>query len=283
MATATLTLVDAIREAARPLTGHAEDYDALVELIGDARVVLLGEASHGTHEFYHERARITRRLIEEEGFCAVAVEGDWPDAHRVNRYVRGRGSDASADAALSGFQRFPTWMWRNVDVLTFVDWLKGHNDALPADRRRAGFYGLDLYSLYTSIHSVIEYLERVEPEAAQRARERYACFDHFGEDPQAYGFAAEVGATRACEDEAVQQLLDLRLRAAELAHREATDEEEDEHFYAEQNAQLVKDAEEYYRSMFRRRDTSWNLRDAHMAETLGALVDHFDREREGEK
>ncbi|HET8654843.1 MAG TPA: erythromycin esterase family protein [Longimicrobiaceae bacterium] len=282
MATITTTLADVVRDAARPLTGHQEDYDDLMELIGDARVVLIGEASHGTHEFFHERARITRRLIEEKGFSVVAVEGDWPDCYRVNRFVRGHGPDASADAALSDFQRFPAWMWRNVDVLTFVDWLRGYNDSLAEGRPRVGFYGLDLYSLYASMHAVVDYLERVDPEAARRARYRYACFDHFGEDAQAYGFAAEVGATRSCEDEAVQQLQELRLRAGEYAFRDGG-VPEDEHFYAEQNARLVKNAEEYYRSMFRRRDASWNLRDAHMAETLGALVDHFDGERGGER
>ena len=144
-------LIDTLRESAHPLTGAARDYDPLLRLIGDARFVLLGEASHGTHEFYKARADITRRLITEKGFNAVAVEADWPDAYRVNCYVRGAGDDETAEEALSGFKRFPTWMWRNTDVVDFVEWLHERNDGLPPDARQAGFYGLDLYSLYTSI------------------------------------------------------------------------------------------------------------------------------------
>lgn len=268
--------IDVVAARAHPLTGHLPDYDPLIAAIADARVVLLGESTHGTHEFYHERARITRRLIEEEGFEFVAVEADWPDAYRVNRFVRGTGEDASAAAALGGFERFPTWMWRNTDVLTFVDWLREYNDALPATRGRVGFYGLDLYSMFTSMHEVVRYLDEVDPEAAGRARYRYGCFEQFGEDSQAYGYAAEIGATRSCEDQAVQQLEELRQRAAELASRDGRIPE-DEFFYAEQNARLVLNAEEYYRSMFAGRISSWNLRDQHMAETLEALLTHFGR------
>ena len=196
MNTATLTdlshdlLIEAVREAAHPLRGAADDYDPLLELIGDARFVLIGEASHGTHEFYRERAQITKRLIREKGFNAVAVEADWPDAYRVNRYVRGRGDDAEAIDALAGFQRFPTWMWRNADVLDFVGWLRDHNDSVRPGTPKVGFYGLDLYSLHASMAAVIAYLDKVDPEAAERARHRYACFDLYGDDPQAYGFAA---------------------------------------------------------------------------------------------
>jgi erythromycin esterase-like protein len=266
---------DHIASSAHPISGHYPDYDPLVQAIGDARVVLLGESSHGTHEFYHERARITRRLIEEEGFTIVAVEADWPDAYRVNRFVRATGGDASAAEALGGFERFPTWMWRNTDVLTFVDWLREHNAARPHGTRAAGFYGLDLYSMFTSMHEVVRYLDTVDAEAAERARYRYGCFEVYGEDSQAYGFAAEVGASRSCEDQAIQQLEDLRRRAAELASRDGRIPE-DEFFYAEQNARLVSNAEEYYRSMFGGRISSWNLRDQHMAETLEALLGHFD-------
>jgi erythromycin esterase-like protein len=270
--TAAPTLGSLIRRAAVPLTGHGTDYDAFMEMVGDARIVLLGEATHGTHEFYHERARITQRLIEERGFTAVAVEADWPDAYRVNRYVRGVSGDGSPNEALSDFRRFPTWMWRNVDVLNLVGWLREYNDSLAAGRPKVGFYGLDLYSLYSSMEAVVRYLDEVDPEAARRARGRYACFEHFREDSQAYGYAAEMGITPRCEDEAVRQLMELRERAGELAR----DVPEDEHFYAEQNARLVKNAEEYYRSMFRGRVSSWNLRDCHMADTLEALVRHFD-------
>src|SRR3954462_7565866 len=173
--TAAAPVAPALRSAAHPLTGAAHDYDPLLQLIGDARVVLLGEASHGTHEFYRERARITRRLIEEKNFGAVAVEADWPDAYKVNRWVRGSGQDHTALEALGGFERFPRWMWRNRDVLGFVEWLRRHND-LQRPEGRAGFYGLDLYSLFGSIEAVIGFLEKVAPEAAQRARFRYSCF-----------------------------------------------------------------------------------------------------------
>jgi erythromycin esterase-like protein len=267
---------DTLRAAAHPLSGSALEYDPLIELIGGARIVLLGEASHGTHEFYRERARITQRLIEEVGFNVVAVEADWPDAYRVNRWVRGGVSDTVAAEALGDFVRFPRWMWRNRDVLAFVSWLRDFNDALPAGERKVGFYGLDLYSLFGSIAAVIDYLDQVDPEAARRARSRYACFDHFAEDSQAYGYAADVGMSPSCEDAVLHQLLDLRAKAAELSRRDGRIPE-DEYFFAEQNARLVKNAEHYYRTMFRGRIASWNLRDGHMAETLEALLSHFDR------
>jgi erythromycin esterase-like protein len=272
--TITLPPAAVIRDAARPIEG-VRDYDPLLELIGNAQVVLLGEASHGTHEFYRERARITQRLIEEEGFAAVAVEADWPDAYRVNRWVRLNSQDRTALEALGGFERFPRWMWRNRDVLAFANWLRKHNQSQP-EARRVGFYGLDLYSLFASMQEVIRFLENVDPEAATRARYRYSCFDAFGEDTQAYGYAAEFGVTRSCEDQAVQQLIELQRRAAELAKRDGM-VAEDELFYAEQNARLVKNAEQYYRTMFRGRVESWNLRDRHMAETLEALIAHLGR------
>jgi erythromycin esterase-like protein len=184
--------LDVLLDAVHPLAGSANDYDPLLELIGDSRLVLLGEASHGTHEFYRERALITRRLIEEKGFSGVAVEADWPDAYRVNRYVRGAPEDGDAEEALRGFQRFPTWMWRNAEVLDFVGWLRAHNESRdPADA--VGFYGLDLYSLYASIEEVIAYLERIDPPAAARARERYACFEQFGGESQEYGRSVSMG------------------------------------------------------------------------------------------
>ena len=256
----------------QPLEGGAGDYDRLVERLGRARFVLIGEASHGTHEFYRERAAITRRLITEKGFNAVAVEADWPDAYRVNRYVRGTSDDRSADQALSDFKRFPSWMWRNDVVLDFVQWLHAHNASNPGSR--AGFYGLDLYSLFTSIEHVLSYLERVDPMAARRARYRYGCFDHYGEDTQAYGYVASFDLERSCEDAVVAELVELRRRAAEYASRDGQVATE-EFFAAEQNARLVKNAEEYYRTMFEGQVSSWNLRDRHMGETLDALYQHL--------
>ena len=256
----------------QPLQGDARDYDALLELVGDARFVLVGEASHGTHEFYAERAAITRRLIVEKGFNAVCIEGDWPDTYRVTRYVRGESEDRTAEAALEGFVRFPAWMWRNVVVRDFVAWLRGFN----ADHRdaRIGFYGLDLYSLFGSIQSVLEYLDRLDPEAAKRARYRYGCFEHFGEDSHAYGYATSASIVDPCEDEAVRQLVDLRSLQASHAALDGA-RAADEFFSAEQNARLVRNAEHYYRAMYRGRASSWNLRDRHMAETLDAVATHL--------
>lgn len=267
-------LTDVVREAAHQLTGVAEDYDPLMKMIGDSPLVLIGEATHGTHEFYRERAQITKRLIREKGFTAVAVEADWPDAYRVNRYVRGASTDGDAVEALGGFKRFPSWMWRNADVLDFVGWLRTHNDELPRGTTRVGFYGLDLYSLHTSIEAVLTYLEKVDPEAAARARTRYACFDHFGKDEQAYGYATGLGLSKSCEQEVVSQLVELHNRAAEYARRDGR-VSPDDYFYAEQNARLIINAEQYYRSMFRGRISSWNLRDLHMAETLESLINYL--------
>jgi erythromycin esterase-like protein len=263
-----------IAAAAHPLTGADTDYDPLLELVGDARFVLLGEATHGTHEFYAERARITRRLIGEKGFAAVAVEADWPDAYRVNRYVRAQGDDADGVAALAGFRRFPAWMWRNTEVAEFVAWLRGYNDAVAGGVPKVGFYGLDLYSLFTSIEEVLRYLEAVDPQAAAEARRHYACFDHFEEDSQHYGYAAATGLSESCQQGVLRQLQLMQQRAMDLMQASG----EDAFFYAQQNARLVKNAEEYYRTMFRGRVSSWNLRDSHMAETLDALAQHLSKD-----
>lgn len=266
-------ITDAVREVAHPLTGTAADDDRLMELVGNARFGLIGEATHGTHEFYHQPAEITKRLIQEKGFTAVAVEADWPDAYRVNRFVRVSDDSTPAEALLS-FDRFPTWMWRNTDVLNFVGWLRQYNDTLPQNAA-IGFYGLYLYSLHASIEEVLKYLDKVA-DAAKRARYRYSCFEHFEEDTQAYGYAVSFGLSQSCEDDAIDRLLELQRQTAEYAQRDGL--AEDEFFYAEQNARLVKNAEEYYRSMFRGRVSSWNLRDRHMAETLDLFVTHLDRQ-----
>jgi erythromycin esterase-like protein len=263
--------------AVHPLSGSDADYDPLIERAAGKRFVLIGEASHGTHDFYRERAEITKRLITEAGFTVVAVEADWPDAYRVNRYVRGAGDDATPDEALSDFRRFPAWMWRNTEVAGFVGWLREHNEGLAPGAPRAGFYGLDLYSLHTSMQEVVRYLEEVDPDGAARARERYACFDHFGPDPQVYAYEAGLAGAEPCEQQAIAQLRDLQGRIAERAAELGIDE--DRHFYAEQNARLVVDAEAYYRSSFRGGIVGWNLRDSHMAETLAALVEHLERSR----
>jgi erythromycin esterase-like protein len=269
------SLLATVREAARPLTGDARDYDSLLTLVGDARIVLIGDATHGTHEFYRERARITQRLIREKGFTAVAIEGDWPDAYRANRYVRGTSADVTAEQALSSFTRFPRWMWGNTVVRDFVEWLRDYNEALPAATARVGFYGLDLYSLFSSIDVVVQFLEREDPEAARRARERYACFARYGSDPEAYARAAASTPDVSCERGALEQFQELqqwtaaRMPQADAARRE-------ELFSLLQNARVVKDAEEYYRSLYRGAIVTWNMRDRHMAETLDALAAHHD-------
>ena len=253
-----------------------DDYDRLLALVGDARFVLIGEASHGTHEFYRTRAEITQRLIHDKGFSAVAVEADWPDAYRVNRYVRGVGDDPTANESLADFRRFPTWMWRNADVLDFVGWLRDHNDLQRTNDGKAGFYGLDLYSLYRSIEVVLAYLDKVDPEAARRARYRYSCFEDFDEDSQQYGYSAGFGLSASCEREAIEQLVELQRTAAEYARRDGQ-LAADEAFFVAQNARVVANAERYYRTMFGGRVSSWNLRDRHMVETLHELDAHLSR------
>jgi erythromycin esterase-like protein len=280
---------DLLRRARRPpvpgppevfhrLTGSTTDYDPVLERAKEARFVLLGEASHGTDEFYRARADITKRLIEEAGFGVVAVEADWPDAYRVNCFVRAGNDDAEPAEALADFRRFPAWMWRNTEVAEFVGWLREHNDALPAGTPKAGFYGLDLYSMYASMEAVVSYLEEFDPEAAKRARRRYACFEQFGRDPQVYAYEAGIAGAEPCEQAVVDELIELRSMAGDLAARNGS-VDEDRHFYAEQNARLVANAEAYYRAVFRGGVESWNLRDRHMAETLDALVGHLERTR----
>lgn len=266
-----------VTEQGHAIAGEPDDYDALVDLVGDRRFVLIGEASHGTHDFYRERARITRRLIDECGFTAVAVEADWPDAYRVNRYVMGLSDDVDANAALSDFRRFPAWMWRNRDVVAFVEWLRARNGAHRHAATKARFYGLDLYSLRASMEAVVAYLDRVDPVEADRARARYSCFDHVGGEGQAYGYALAYAGTIPCENEVVAQLIELRRRADAYLRRDGWIAE-DEYFFAEQNARLVRNAEEYYQQMYRAEVSSWNLRDRHMAGTLDALVEHLDRQ-----
>ena len=270
-----LNLPERLRDVIRPLDSVTDAIDPLLDMIGDARIVMIGEASHGTHEFYDYRAEITKRLITDRGFTAVCAEADWPDAWRVNRYVRGFDDDSGAAEALAGFKRFPQWMWRNTVVLDFVEWLRGHNLSLHNPHSRAGFYGIDLYSMGSSMRAVLEYLDKADPAAAKRARYRYSCFEDFHEDPQAYGYAASFDLGKSCEAEVIQQLVELRQKAAEYAKRDGR-VAEDEYFYAEQNARLVKNAERYYRTMFEGSVPSWNLRDEHMTDTIDALVRYLD-------
>ncbi|MFZ5475529.1 MAG: erythromycin esterase family protein [Myxococcota bacterium] len=252
-----------VEQAAHPITGSPRDYDDLLDRIGDdVRVVLLGEGTHGTHEFYRERARLTRRLVAERGFDAVAIEGDWPDTWRVNRYVAGMSEDRSAREALSGFERFPAWMWRNLDVVAFVDWLHASN---RRERRGAGIFGLDLYSFHRSADAVVRWLRTFDPAAAKLAAARYRCF-RLAEEPQHYGWAAARGMAEGCDVAVREQLADvLAVREGDPAGR----------FDAVQNARVVVAAEAYYRAMYGRRTSSWNLRDTFMADTLDGLLAHL--------
>lgn len=272
------TQQELIRKVAVPLNGSHGDYDSLLDLVGDARFVLLGEASHGTHEFYRERAQISKRLIMERDFSAIAVEADWPDAYRVNTFVRGSGGDADSVDALGGFRRFPQWMWRNADVLDFIGWLREHNDGQKLESMKCGFYGLDLYSLHASIEAVLGYLQKVDPEAARRARHHYSCFDHFGRRSETYGWAAELGIAPTCEQEVIAELTELRRKAMSYLQRDGQ-VAADAYFCAEQNALTVRDAEQYYRTMFRREHSSWNHRDTHMMDSLEALARHLGKQR----
>jgi len=262
---------EAIHTIARPLHGE-HDIDRLVGLVARKRIVMIGEATHGTHEFYDVRAALSRRLIQHHGFAAVTIEGDWPDALRADRFVREQTTDdADAPAALEAFERFPRWMWRNEDVADFIKWLHGHNSQRD-EHQRCGFYGLDLYSLHASMRAVIEYLDDNDQEAAKRARERYACFDHVQGDPQQYGLQAHLGIGPKCETEVVAQLVDLQLRKLARSGRSPAG---DAWFHAVQQAHVVRNAEQYYRMLFAGRSASWNLRDTHMADTLDLLVDHL--------
>jgi erythromycin esterase-like protein len=268
------SVLQKIRRHLVPLTGSSGDHDELLGMIGDASIVLIGEASHGTHEFYRQRAQITKRLILEKGFNAVAAEADWADAYRVNRFVRGETGDADSVDALSGFERFPSWMWRNADMLDFVGWLRDHNDNVYSMERQVGFYGLDFYGLHKSMNEVIAYLDHTDPKEAAKARVLYGCIDRFGRDPQNYGLLAGAGVSDTCRAEVIRQLVNLCLKEVEdLARdgRAAADEE----FFARQNARFVKNAESYYRKMFRSYVSSWNLRDEHMMEMLVELIAHL--------
>jgi erythromycin esterase-like protein len=269
-------LLNTLNAAIEPLSEQEDRYSSLVEKIGDARFVLIGEATHGTHEFYQTRAEITYQLIKQKGFMAIAIEGDWPDAYRVHRYLQGVGDKKNVRQALEGFTRFPAWMWRNETVASFLESLRNYNDALISPNIKMGFYGLDLYSLSSSMHAVIDYLLKIDPDAAQRAQARYACFDHLQTEPQTYGYLTSLGVKKSCIKEAIEQLLELQNKAVEYMRQDGFDAEE-EYFYAAQNARLIKDAEAYYRSMFEGRVSSWNVRDTHMAETLNAIANHLEK------
>lgn len=260
-------IVGRLGDRALPLE-NATTLSPLIDRIGSGRFVLIGEASHGTSDFYTWRAELSKRLILEHGFTFIGVEGDWPDCYRVNRYVKGLpDSGDSARDVLHAFERWPTWMWANDEIVEFCEWLRAYNDRLPPDRR-VGFYGLDVYSLWESMHAVMEYLERLDPQLARDARRAYRCFDPYAEDAQEYARATAL-VPRSCEDETVAVLRALHLRGPQFREdgREAF-------FDAEQNALVARNAELYYRTMVRGGPASWNVRDRHMVETLNRLMAH---------
>jgi len=252
-----------IADACEPFNSlENANLDPLLERIGNARLVLIGEASHGTSEFYKMRSRITSELIAKKHFNLIAIEGDWPDAARIDHYVRHFDYPPSEWTA---FARFPTWMWRNNEVREFVDWLRIDNAGRPHDERVA-FHGLDLYSLYSSIRSILKYLDDVDPEAARLARQRYGCLTPWQADPATYGRAALTGSYRTCENEVVQMLIELSRK-----HQDYAEHDGERFLDAVQNARLVANAERYYRVMYYGSRESWNLRDSYMFETLKLL------------
>jgi erythromycin esterase-like protein len=251
--------VCALADAVEPIASESA-VEPIVELAAGRSIVLLGESTHGTREFYAARATVTRRLIEEHGFSAVCLEADWPHAAQIDRWLRSDGDDRPR-TALEGFRRFPQWMWRNRTFEAFVGGLRSTT---------ASIYGLDLYSLHDSIAEVLAFLDRHAPAEAERARSRYACFDHFGDDPQSYGALSGSTAFASCEEAVVAQLLELRAQ-----RRPPVDDPEEARWQAEMNALLVRDAESYYRAMYRGRVRSWNLRDTHMADALDAILERL--------
>jgi erythromycin esterase-like protein len=263
-------LMHEVRNLARPLRDPS-DLEPLMTRIGNARVVLLGEASHGTHEFYTWRAAITRWLVEEKGFSFVAVEGDWPDCYRLNRFIKNyAGTPAKPADALETFRRWPTWMWANEEVKHLIDWMRGYNDGVP-EAKKVGFYGLDVYSLWDSLHEVMGFLRKKDPAAFASARRAFQCFEPYGEEAQEYARATLYG-DESCRDEVIDLLKRVRM-TAELADGDGRDGQ----FVAEQNALVVKNAEAYYRAMVQSDNESWNVRDRHMAETLDRLLWHHGR------
>ena len=263
------------KSMAHKLENFNKDLDALLEHIGDARYVLLGEASHGTSEFYTWRAEIAKRLIAEKGFSFIAVEGDWPDCYRVNRYAKGmENSGFSAYEVLHAFSRWPTWMWANREVVDLIEWLRSHNKVIEKEDKKVGFYGLDVYSLWESLDAVIQYLRKNYPDAMKSAIEAYRCFEPYGRDVQEYAKATAF-IPESCEDDVANMLLEIRRKAGDGENDDEgwfKADGREAHFNAEQNAVVAKNAELYYRTMMHGGAASWNVRDHHMMNTLERLM-----------
>jgi erythromycin esterase-like protein len=264
-----------VKKFAHPISGNSRDYDPLIKMIGDSRFVLLGESTHGTHEFYRERAVITRRLIEEKGFSAVMLEADWTDAYRANEFVHGNSKDQTAEQSLAGFTRFPQWMWRNSDFRDLVTSIRSYNNLSKSNITRAGIYGMDLYGLSESVDAIVEYLKRVDPEAGNQAARRYLCFDGYLDKPEQYGYVVSRDEKKSCEKQALEQFQEMETRFnAWLGN--SNRQRDEELFSAYQNARVVKNGEAYYRLSYKGNFSTWNLRDTHMAETLLSLSRYLD-------
>lgn len=264
-----------IKKSAHAVSGNPHDYDPLMKMIGDARFVMLGEATHGTHEFYRERAAITRRLIEEKGFDAVVLEADWTDAFRANEFVHGISEDRTAEQSLSGFTRFPQWMWRNTDFRDLVASIRSYNNSAKPEVARVGIYGMDLYGLSESADEVVRYLKAFDPEAGNRAAKRYSCFAGYGDKPEQYGSDVSRDGKKSCEKQAAEQFREMENRFINWLNQTNRQRDEDL-FSAYQNARVVKNGEAYYRLSYKGNFSTWNLRDSHMAETLQALTKYLN-------
>jgi erythromycin esterase-like protein len=263
-------VVNSIKQWAYPLQSKAH-LQPLMDRIGDARIVMLGEASHGTHEYYTWRSHISKKLIEEKGFNFIAVEGDWPDCYRLNRFVKGYDvENKSALKVLQQFNRWPTWMWANWEIVALADWLQKHNSGLPANKK-AGFYGLDVYSLWESMASIMQYLKKTDPSALKVAEEAFQCFEPYRRDEgQSYARASQF-VPELCETEVVDLLKEIQKKLPTYN----TDHENV--FSAEQNALITVNAEKYYRAMIHGGPHSWNVRDRHMADTMERLLKFHGR------
>lgn len=266
-------IINILKAEAIALKDLSSDYDSLINFIGDAQIVLLGEASHGTQEFYDARAKITQRLIEEKNFNAVAIEGDWPDTYQINKYINGLEYKKATDA-LAAFDRFPTWMWKNTSVLNFIEWLKVYNTKQAKTESKIGFYGLDVYSLYRSIDSILQYLDKINAQAAAEARYYYSCLNKYREDPQMYGYEVFAKIIKSCEYEVLEELKRLQSQNFDWIIKDKISTEDA--FYSEQNAQVIKNAENYYRALFIKEENTWNIRDSHMFDTLNMLINYYN-------
>lgn len=270
-------LIYLLNEAAIPFDSKNQScYQKLADRMGDARIVLMGEATHGTEEFYQTRMALSQYLIQEKGFQAIAVEGDWTSVYSIHRYCQGQGEFNEANKVLDAFNRFPKWMWRNTAMSSFIQSLRQYNDACENKTDKVGFYGLDLYCLNDAAQAVIEYLQQHDPEAAKKALERYTCFDHVCGDPQLYGYLIENHLKKSCLHEVTTQLLETyRLIYCNLNINSDLNEKEQQ-FYVTQNARVVANAEHYYRAQFEPHHTTWNIRDQHMADTLQNIMSHLE-------